>query len=57
MVALVSLASAAFSAEVWQRLNTDAEYELVNAYRDGRLWVAVIVVVILAMLVKQMRGR
>jgi hypothetical protein len=57
MVALVSLASIAFTAGAWQSMNTDAEYELVNAYRDGRLWVAVIVVVILAMLFKQMRGR
>ncbi|HEY7474818.1 MAG TPA: hypothetical protein VH679_07385 [Vicinamibacterales bacterium] len=56
-MALVSLASIAFTAGAWQSLNTDAEYELVNAYRDGRLWVAVIVVVILAMLFKQMRGR
>lgn len=55
MLALASIARSAVSVFLWQRLNTDAEYEIVNAYRDGRLWILVVVVVIVAMLFKSRR--
>jgi hypothetical protein len=55
MLALASIAWSAVSVFLWQRLNTDAEYEIVNAYRDGRLWILIVVIVIIAMLVKQRR--
>ncbi len=53
MLALASIARSAVSVLLWQNLNTDAEYEIVNAYRDGRLWIFVVVIVIAAMLFKQ----
>jgi hypothetical protein len=57
MLALVNIAKSAVSVLAWQRLNTDAEYEIVNAYRDGRLWIVVVAIVIVAMLVKQLKAR
>jgi hypothetical protein len=57
MLAFAVYAKSAVSVLAWQRLNTDAEYEIVNAYRDGRLWLLVVVIVIVALVVKQLRTR
>jgi hypothetical protein len=55
MLALAVVAENALGAAALQQPNTDAQWELINAYHDGRLWILVIVIVIVAMLVKQRR--
>ncbi len=57
MLAIAEFSSRASVAAVWQRLSTDAQYEIVNAYRDGRLVIVAIVVVIVFMLVRQFKSR
>jgi hypothetical protein len=57
MMALTGLTTSALGALGLQSPNTDAEWELINAYHDGRLILAAIVLVILVMIVKQFRTR
>ena len=51
MLAFASFAKSAVSVLAWQTL-TETQYDLINAFYDGRMWVVVIVVVIVAMLIK-----
>ena len=57
MMALTGLTKSVVGSLGLQSPNTDAEWELINAYHDGRLWLAAFVVVIIVMLVKQFRTR
>jgi hypothetical protein len=41
----------------WQSPNTDAQWELINAYYDGRLILVAIAIVIVVMIVKQFKSR
>lgn len=51
MLAFASFAKSAVSVLAWQRL-TETQYDLINAFYDGRLWLVIVVVVIVAMLFK-----
>jgi hypothetical protein len=57
MVALAVLAKHALAAVALQQPNTDAEYEIINASRDGRLIILAIAIVIVVMLFKQLKAR
>jgi uncharacterized membrane protein len=57
MVALAVLATHALGAVALQQPNTDAEYEIINASRDGRLVILAIAIVIAVMLFKQFKAR
>jgi hypothetical protein len=57
MLALTGLTKSVVGALGLQSPNTDVEWELINAYHDGRLWLAAIVVVIVVIIFKQFRTR
>jgi hypothetical protein len=57
MQALVALSTRAVSALAWQSPNTDAQWEILNAYQDGRLIVVVIAAALLFMLVRGFKGK
>ena len=57
MMALTGLTKSVLGVLGFQNPNTDAEWELINAYHDGRLWLAAAVLVIVVILVKQFRTR
>jgi hypothetical protein len=51
------LAGIALGATAFQQPNTDAQYEIINASRDGRLIILAIAIVIVVMLFKQLKAR
>jgi hypothetical protein len=57
MMALTGLTKSVVGSLGLQSPNTDAEWELINAYHDGRLWLAAIVIVIIVIIVKQFKTR
>ena len=57
MLALVGFSTRAVSALAWQSPNTDAQWEIINAYDDGRLILLAIAIVIVVMVVKQFKSR
>ena len=56
MLALAVVAENALGAAALQQPNTDAQWELINAYHDGRLWFSALVIVIVVMLVQQYKA-
>ena len=57
MQALVVLSTRAVSVLAWQSPNTDAQWEILNAYQDGRLIVIVIAAALLFLLVRGFKGK
>lgn len=57
MLALVVFSTRAVSALAWQSPNTDAQWEIINAYHDGQLVLLAIAIVIVVMVVKQFKSR
>ena len=57
MQALVALPTRAVSVLAWQSPNTDAQWEILNAYQDGRLIVIVIAAALLFLLVRGFKGK
>ncbi|HYN05917.1 MAG TPA: hypothetical protein VES67_00870 [Vicinamibacterales bacterium] len=57
MVALAVLAKQALAAVALQQPNTEAQYEIINASRDGRLIILAIAILIVVMLFKQLKAR
>jgi uncharacterized membrane protein YoaT (DUF817 family) len=56
MLALVFSTRAA-GVLAWQTPNTEAQWEIINAYQDGRLVLLAIAIVIIVMVVKQFKSR
>jgi flagellar biosynthesis component FlhA len=56
MLALV-LSTRAAGVLARQNPNTDAQWEIINAYHDGRLILLAIAIVIVVMVVKQFKSR